>query len=181
MGEGKELFLKILRERLNNESDFLYVPEGSGKLLIPGSQEYNLYQGLETGGLASCFGIALYFFYKDEGTPWPWLGLIHLNPSKDFLSMVEALKDQAISLGKVFDPRNIIGFSKVIRGQTTYEKEYLESRFNNLNNLVQETFPQLQPFPSYLVFYSVLRGHLSIGVRLLKNGRLIIEGEGKAY
>lgn len=179
MDERKNIFIFKKNESLERleKPNLFYVPGGSSKLLIPGSQEYNLYQGLETGGLASCFGIALYFLDKER---IPWLGLIHLNPSQSLLSVVDSLKDQ-IPLGKVFNPRNIRGFSEVIRGQTTYEKEYLETRFNDLNNLVKETFPKLQPFPSSLVSYSVLRGHLSVGVRLLKNGQLIIEGEGRAY
>ena len=160
--------------------DLLQVYMGNARLLLPSTQEYKQYEGLETGALASCSGIALYI-PQSQGVI---LGICHLASSQNPSSLIEKFTEQLRGVDMDFNNfRQQLGFIEFIPGQTTYDraKKYLADRIANTQRYLKEQFPNFIGFPSGCVSYSVLSGHLSSSVKLFKNGRLIISGEGKAY
>jgi len=162
------------------QEHLLHVNMGNAKLLLPGTPKYEQYDGLETGALASCTGIALYIPQGSDVV----LGIGHLAPSQNPSSLIEKFKEQLGKAGIDFGHfRQQQGFIELTPGQTTYnrEKSHLRDKIAHFEEYLREQFPKLKSFPSRYVSYSVLSGHLSSSVKLLKNGRLIISGEGKAY
>lgn len=158
----------------------LHVYMGGAQLLLPNTSEYKEYDGLETGALALCTGIALYIPQGSEAI----LGIGHLAPSQNTLSLLDEFRKQLTEAGINFSNfRQQQGFIELIPGQTTYDagKSYSRGQISEINRRLREQFPKLRSFPSNSVSYSVLRGHLSSSVKLIKNGRLVILGEGKAY
>lgn len=135
---------------------------------------------METGALASYTGLALYVPQASEAV----LGIGHLMPSQNTLSLLDAFRKQLNEAGIDFGNfRQQQGFIELIPGQTTYDrgKAYLRDQMSKIDRRLKEQFPKLKSFPSNAVSYSVLKGHLSSSVKLLKDGRLVILGEGKAY
>jgi hypothetical protein len=67
---------------VENEKIFL-VSMGEVKFLIPGTSDYNEYDGLKTVGLSSCVGFAVFIpRCPEENCPEPILGLGHLDFSR---------------------------------------------------------------------------------------------------
>lgn len=168
------------REPSFPQENLLHVFMGGARSLIPNTPEYRQYDGLETGALASCTGFALYVPKDDEAI----LGVAHLSPSQSIYSVIESFTDQLKAAG--INPRQIRqseGFMDVIPGQTAYDrgKDLLKDKIAQATQEFRKQFPKLRNFPFNKVAYSVLSGHLSSYVKLLKDGRLAILGEGKAY
>jgi len=181
----KERLIKITRSNKYSppegprppQEHLLQVYIGKARVLIPETPEYEEYDGLETGGLSTCVGIALCIPRGEESI----FGIGHSIPSQHISRLVEQFEKQLREAGT--DLRERRGFVELIPGQMTYykEKSYLRNRITRAGEYLRERYPNLQPFPISLVSYSVLSGHLSSRVKLLKGGRLIISGEGKAY
>lgn len=164
----------IIRENL------LHVYMGGTKLLLPTTPEYGQYDGLETGALATCTGLALYVPQEKEVI----LGVAHLMPSQGAFSVIEQFSGQLNEAG--LDPEQFYGqegFIAFIPGQTTYDRDKtrLREEIIQTQELLRRQFPKIKNFPLQKVSYSVLSGHLSSSVKLFKDGRLVIAGEGKAY
>ncbi len=162
------------------EENLLHVFMGEARLLIPNTPEYRQYGGLETGALASCTGFALYVPKDNEAI----LGIAHLAPSQSIYSFIEKFTDQLRATG--IDPHQIKqseGFMEVIPGKITYDKDknLLRDETAQFTGGFKKQFPNFRSFPSNKVTFSVLSGHLSSHVKLLKDGKLAILGEGKAY
>ncbi len=169
-----------LERSLLPKEHLLHVYMGRGRLLLPNTLEYQQYNGLQTGALASCTGIAIYIPYGSE----PILGIGHVAPSQEASSLMEQFREQLREAGIDFHRfQQSQGYIELIPGQTTYDKEkgHLREKISHMQDYLKEKFPKLSAFPNQAVSYSVLRGHLSSSIRLLKSGNLIILGEGKAY
>lgn len=162
------------------KDNLLHVYMGNAHLLLPNTQEYVQFDGIETGALASCTGIALYLPQEDGAI----LGVAHLKPSQGVFSVRtqidEQLREAGIDAGKFYGGQ---GYMSVISGQASYDKWQgrLREGVDANERLLREMFPNYKTFPIKNTSYSVLSGHISSSVELFKDGRLVVAGEGKSY
>ena len=162
------------------EENLLQVHMGGAHLLLPNTLEYDQFEGVETGALASCSGIALYIPHENDAI----LGVAHLAPSQGAVHAIQQFNRLLLEAGL---DRTVLyqesGFLSFIEGQATYDRGKSLLRDDALQKLeyFQRQFPKLKGFPNNKVSYSVLRGHVSSRVKLFKDGKLVISGEGKNY
>lgn len=162
------------------KDNLLHVYMGKAHLLLPNTSESDQFEGIETGALATCSGIALYV-PQEQGAI---LGIAHLAPSQGVASAIQQFNSQLLEAGlnlTVLCQKP--GFLSFIPGQTTLDrgKSTLRNNAHQIAENLQVQFPQLKDFPDKKVSYSVLSGHTSSSVKLFKDGRLVIAGEGKSY
>lgn len=174
------LELNLLESPKTPKENLLHVYMGRAYLLLPHTPEYDQFDGIETGGLATCSGIALYI-PQEQGAI---LGIAHLLPSQRAESAIQQFNRQLLEAG--LDRAALHqkpGFLSVVPGQTTYDrvKSNLRERINQVQEILRQQFPLLESFPTAKVSHSVLSGHTSSSVKLFKDGRLVIAGEGKSY
>ena len=146
----------------------LTVYMGNARLLLPGTPEYEEFEGLKTGDLATNPVVVLYIPHGEDAI----FGIGHFAPAYPDNKLIKQFENELKEAG--INARELWGYGQVIPDR----KNRYSWRISRAESHFRAKFPNTQLFPPDFVSYSMPSKDTSQAI-LLKSGRLVIPWDGR--